>query len=66
MKQLGLFEWQKRYDRINKGGNPLVKLNKVVDWEAFRELLMKVREKDRRSNAGAMSLSMLNVPRMSK
>lgn len=23
MKQLGLFDWQKRYDRIDKGGDPL-------------------------------------------
>jgi IS5 family transposase len=53
MKQLGLFDWENRYARIDKGGDPLVKLNKVIDWEAFRPLLMKVREKERKSNAGA-------------
>jgi len=53
MKQLGLFDWESRYARIDKGGDPLVKLNEVIDWEAFRPLLMKVREKERKSNAGA-------------
>jgi hypothetical protein len=53
MKQLGLFDWENRYARIDKGGDPLVKLNKVIDWETLRPLLMKVREKDRKSNAGA-------------
>ena len=53
MKQLGLFDWENRYERIDKGGDPLMKLNRVVDWEAFRPLLMKVREKERKSNAGA-------------
>jgi len=53
MKQLGLFDWEKRYDRIDKGGDPLVKLNRAIDWEGFRPLLRKVREKERKSNAGA-------------
>lgn len=53
MKQLGLFDWENRYERIDKGGDPLAKLNKVIDWEGFRPVLMKVREKERRSNAGA-------------
>jgi transposase, IS5 family len=53
MKQLGLFDWEGRYARIDKGGDPLVKLNKVIDWEAFRPLLMRVRDKERKSNAGA-------------
>jgi len=53
MKQLGLFDWENRYARIDKGGDPLVKLNRVIDWEAFRDLLMKVREKERKNNAGA-------------
>ena len=53
MKQLGLFDWENRYARIDKGGDPLVKLNRVIEWEAFRELLMRVLEKERKSNAGA-------------
>ena len=53
MKQLGLFDWESRYERIDKGGDPLMKLNNVIDWEGFRPVLMKVREKERKSNAGA-------------
>lgn len=33
MKQLGLFDWENRYARIDKGGDPLVKLNKVINWD---------------------------------
>lgn len=53
MKQLGLFDWENRYARIDKGGDPLVKLNEVIEWKSFRPVLMKVREKERKSNAGA-------------
>jgi hypothetical protein len=53
MKQLGLFDWENRYARIDKGGDPLVKLNEVIEWKSFRSVLMKVREKERKSNAGA-------------
>jgi transposase, IS5 family len=53
MKQLGLFDWENRYTRIDKGGDPLLKLNKIINWEAFRPLLTKVREKERKNNAGA-------------
>jgi IS5 family transposase len=55
MKQLGLFDIENRYDRIDKCGDPLMKLNEVIDWEEFRPGLMKVREKERKSNAGAKS-----------
>jgi len=53
MKQLGLFDWDKRYDKIDKGGDPLQQLKAVIEWEQFRPLLMKIREKERKSNAGA-------------
>lgn len=38
---------------LTKVETPLVKLNQVIDWEGFRPVLMKVREKERKSNAGA-------------
>ena len=53
MKQLGLLDWENRYARIDKGGDPLVKLSRVIDWEGFRPVLMRVREKERKSNSGA-------------
>jgi len=52
VRQSGLFEWQNRFDQLDKGGDPLVKLNKVVNWEVFRPELEALREKERKSNAG--------------
>ena len=52
MMQTGLFDWQTRFEQLNNGGDPLVKLNEVVNWELFRNDLQQVREKARKSNAG--------------
>jgi len=52
MMQTGLFDWQQRFEELDKGGDPLVKLNALVDWEAFRPALETIREKERKSNAG--------------
>jgi IS5 family transposase len=53
MMQPGFFDWQFRYEKLDATGDPLVKLNKVIQWERFRPLLETIREKDRKSNAGA-------------
>jgi len=53
MTQFGLFDYNKRLSRIDKAGDPLVELNKLVDWELFRELIVRSREKPRKSPAGA-------------
>jgi IS5 family transposase len=53
MMQTGLFDWHDRFEKLNKNGDPLLKLNQVVDWEIFREPLEKIRHKERKSNAGA-------------
>ena len=50
--QTGLFDWQQRFEELDKGGDPLVKLNTLVDWEAFRPTLEMLRQKERKSNAG--------------
>jgi transposase, IS5 family len=52
MRQPGLFDWQTRLEQLNEGGDPLVRLNAVVDWELFRPVLAPVRDKERLSNAG--------------
>lgn len=52
MRQSGLFEWQNRFEQLDKGGDPLAKLNKVVNWEVFRPELEALRDKERKSNAG--------------
>lgn len=50
--QTGLFDWQTRFEQLDNGGDPLVRLNAMVNWETFRKLLEKVRDKDRKSPAG--------------
>jgi IS5 family transposase len=52
MIQTGLFDWQRRFEQLEQGGDPLVKLNKIVDWEQFRNSLENIRDKQRKSNAG--------------
>lgn len=52
MMQTGLFDWQQRLEELDNGGDPLVKLNALVDWETFRPALETLRRKERKSNAG--------------
>ncbi len=51
MMQTGFFELADRFKKIDEK-DPLVSLNSLIDWENFRDTLSKVREKDRKSNAG--------------
>jgi IS5 family transposase len=53
MNQPGLFDYSNRLARIDNVGDPLAELNKVIDWEQFRELIELSREKPRKSPAGA-------------
>ena len=50
--QTGLLDWQIRFKQLDKGGDPLPKIQKMVDWKLFRLLLEVVRDKERKSNAG--------------
>ncbi len=52
MMQTGLLDWQIRFRQLDAGGDPLPKLQKMVDWERFRAKLERVRDKERKSNAG--------------
>src|SRR6056297_2663459 len=52
MMQAGLFDWQTRFEQLNKSGDPLIKLKEIVNWEQFRKTLQAVRDKERKSNAG--------------
>lgn len=53
MIQLGFLDFSIRLQRIDKAGDPLTKINKTIDWEVFRPMLEKAREKERKSAAGA-------------
>ena len=46
-----LFALQDR--RLDRLGNPLLELDKTIDWSAFRKILNRSRKKERKSNAGA-------------
>ena len=53
MSQAGFFDFAERLEQLNQAGNPLAKLDELVDFEQFRPTLMEVRQKPRKSNAGA-------------
>ena len=46
------FDIEFRLEELDKAGDPLTKLNEVVEWESFRDELETIREDDRKSNAG--------------
>ena len=50
--QFGFFDIENQLDKIYQLNNLLPKLNALIDWELFRNDLNKVRERERRSNAG--------------
>ena len=51
MPQPGFFDLDERYTKLNER-DPLVKLNQIIDWEAFREALFVLRNPPRKSQAG--------------
>lgn len=52
MSQAGFFDFEQRKDQLDAHGNPLKVLEQSIDFEAFRPTLMKVRQRDRKSDAG--------------
>jgi IS5 family transposase len=52
MMQTGLLDWQIRFKQLDNGGDPLPKIQKVVNWQQFYSLLEAVRDKEHKSNAG--------------
>jgi len=51
--QPGFFDWQNRFEKLDKTGDPLLKLTTAINWELFRAELEALRDKQRKSNAGA-------------
>ena len=49
----GLFDLETRFSKIDKNTDPLARLNEMIDWEQFRPALKRLRNKPRKSNAGA-------------
>jgi IS5 family transposase len=50
--QPGFFDHEDRLATLEKLGDPLPRLDSIVDWHAFRPLLKVIHQKRRKSNAG--------------
>ena len=50
--QNSLFDLENRYASLSKTGDPLERLNAIIDWELFRPILERMDAKARKSNAG--------------
>jgi len=50
--QYGFFDLENQLDKIHQLNDFLPKLNSLIDWDIFRPILNKIREKERLSNAG--------------
>ena len=48
MNQAGLFDWHERFDQLEDGGDPLIKLNALMDWGMFTKSLKTLPAKVRR------------------
>jgi IS5 family transposase len=49
----GLFGKHYRLKKLSGQGDPLEKLNRVIDWTVFKPILEKTKNTDKKSNAGA-------------
>lgn len=57
--QQGMFGEHFRLEKISKQGDPLEKLNAVIKWEIFTDVLQQLDNKDKTNNAGAKPYSPL-------
>ena len=59
MSQPGFFDLEERTTKLTQMGDPLVGLNKKINWEAFRADLNRVHEKERKSKACAKPIDVV-------
>lgn len=52
INQLSFFDEEKRYAKLTELGDPLEKLDSIIDWEIFREKLTKVCQKENYTKGG--------------
>jgi hypothetical protein len=55
MGQMNIFSSQIQLDRLEKMGDPLIEINKIINWEIFREPLEKALRKPDYSKGGRPS-----------
>jgi len=63
-RQPGFFDIETRAAKLTDMGDPLVKLDANIDWEAFRPDLDRVHVEARKSNAGAKPIDVVPTFRM--
>jgi len=51
--QPSFFDQEDRLTKLEKLGDPLPRLDSIVDWQAFRPLLKVIHQKQRKSKAGS-------------
>ena len=62
----GFFGEHFRLEKISKQGDPLERLNAVINWDIFNPILEKCRVKEKKSNAGAKPYNSLMMYRMKR
>lgn len=50
--QTSLFDLENRYASLSEAGDPLERLDAVIDWEIFRPILERIDAKERKTAAG--------------
>ena len=50
--QTGFFDWHDRLGKLDKNEDPLLQLDKLIDWEQFRPTLEQIRKKKTKSSPG--------------
>lgn len=50
--QTSLFDLENRYASLSEAGDPLARLEAIIDWEIFRSILERIDNKARKSRAG--------------
>lgn len=55
----GMFGEHFRLEKISKQGDPLERLNSVINWDTFEPVLQKLENKDKKNNAGAKPYPLL-------
>lgn len=50
--QIGIFDEEKRLERLTKLGDPLTRLNQVMKWEMFRPILERAFRNERKGSGG--------------
>jgi transposase, IS5 family len=62
--QNSLFDLENRYASLSKTGDPLERLNAIIDWEIFRPILERVDKKERKSQTGCKPTSRILMFKM--